>query len=263
MKQFTTILLLSFLFLSIPRLQAQSSTVLTKDYMMIVDLAQTTNLENVEFLNHKIKIKNHKGSPMLFSKWQEASIQFIDGKHYTLPFINYDATNDNFIVEVNPELVKEFGNNINPELPLVKFQNSAIVSVLFTDGNRHFINIPSNHFKNDPHWQFFEYFSQNAGKAYFVVKHTKEAKKTPTKVTYISEVNDDYKYVKTDTYYFKNQQGEFVETSLKKSKILKSINDKAHENQLKKYIKSEHLRLKKPEDVQKLLKYYHQVLLKK
>jgi hypothetical protein len=63
------------------------------------------------------------------------------------------------------------------------------------------------------------------------------------------------RYKKYTRHYILNSNNKFVQVKLKEKDILKTLSDKKKE--LKKYIKTNNLNLKKEKDVVKLMTYYH------
>ena len=66
------------------------------------------------------------------------------------------------------------------------------------------------------------------------------------------------KFMRTDSYYLMLKDGKFVEMPKKKSKLLKIM--KRNENEIKDFIKVNHINLKEENDLIKLVKFYNSLL---
>ena len=216
---------------------------------------------NVE-IDDNLHIKNHVGSPLLLSKWSKAEALFNDGKLYTLPYVNYDALDDSFLVYLK-NLKSDFKGIASEDFPLVKLTDKNIVAIALTnneDGIKRFVRVSPNRFAGVPKTRFFEYFSVKPKDALVLKSTYKKIKKNHMKGMPYTDSSEDFEFKTFSTYYIKNKDKIFVPAHLGKKAVLKAINDPAAVKPLKKYIKAKHLKMSNPEDVQKLLEYYFKEL---
>ncbi len=212
---------------------------------------------NIE-IDDNLHIKNHVGSPLLLSKWSKAEVLFDDGKLYTIPYVNYDALDDSFLVYLK-NLRSDYKGIASVDFPLVKLTGDNIITIALTnneDGVKRFVRISPNRFAGSPKTQFFEYFSVKPKDALVLKSTYKKIKKNHMKGMPYTDSSEDFEFKTFSTYYIKNKDKLFVPTHLGKKAVLKAINDPAAVKPLKKYIKTHHLKMSHPEDVQKLLEYY-------
>ncbi len=218
---------------------------------------------NIE-IDDNLKIKNHVGSPLLLTKWSKAEVLFNDGKLYTIPYVNYNAYDDSFLIYLKG-LKSDFKGMASEDFPLVKLTGKNVIAIALTndeDGTVRFVRVLPNRFAGAPKTSFFEYFSVKPKDALILKSTYKKIKKNHMKGMPYSDSSEDFEFKTFSTYYIKNKDKIFVPVHLSKKAILKAINDPSAVKPLKKYIKAHHLKMGKPQDVQKLLAYYFNELKK-
>jgi len=229
------------------------------------DFGITDDVPNVFFDDGEIIVKNTLGSPLFYSDWMKCSVKFFDGTENSLSNVNYDAANDHFIMYIK-NYTDEFSKYATRDFPLVMLDDSSILQIILLDKkNKHkYVHISENNFYTEPRSKFFEFFADQIKDAYLLKNNHKEIRTNRSKS--ISTLQGDWKknkYYNSSQYYIKNKDGIFVKTDLKKSKIFQALHDPANRKDLKEFVKKNKLKLKKPRDVQKMMEYYHGVLLKK
>ena len=218
---------------------------------------------SVYFNDGKIIIKNAKGSPLLYKGWKKCVIKFADGRKNSLSNVNYDALNDHFVMYIK-NYTDEFSKYASKNFPVVMLKDEPIFQVNILDNEVHqYVKISESNFAFKPKNKFFEFFSENFKNIFVLKKSRKKLEDSPKKPIYIVDNSKPYRYILSNQYFVKNKNKKFVETLLKKSRIFQALHDPANEKALKKFVKKNKLKLKKPRDVQKMMEYYHGVLLKK
>jgi hypothetical protein len=231
----------------------------------ISSLENTFGKDNIVIDDQNIKISQYLGSPLLFEEWLEAEVLFDDAKRYRIPYVNYDAIGDHFIIYVK-NLSKEVGDIADKKFPIIGLKDESIINISLSDKNgiRNFIKITPEHFNVKPKTVFFEYFSENPGKVYIVKNYYKTITRNKLKDMPYSDTPEEFVFKTYQNYFIKNPDGIFViKSSLGKKKVFRILNDKSNENKLKAFIKKRKLRMSNPVDVQKLLEYYYDELIHK
>jgi len=207
-----------------------------------------------------ISIKNYKGSLLLLNTWSQGVIKFTDGREVRIPYMNYDALNDNFIVYFK-NLKEPIDGVATPDLPLAGIKTESVVSIVLQnemDGTKKFIKASPNRFAEKPKTRYFEFFSDQAKDASVLKSTYKKIKTNHLKGMPYSDSNEDYEFKTYHQYYIKNKNKIFVPVRLNKKGVLKALHDQQNNKVLKKYIKKQHLKMGNPVDVQKFLDYYFQ-----
>ncbi len=262
MKRF----LLFVFFLANFNLSAQEAIPLGVNSMINMfqyELSKKFGAENIS-IDDKIYIKNYVGSPLLLSKWSKAEALFNDGNLYTIPNVNYDALDDIFIIYLK-NYKSEYDQFASEDFPLVSLTNESLIAIALSnneDGTVRFVRVSPGHFINKSKTRFFQYFTVKPKDALILKSVYKKVRKNHMRDMPYTNNLDEYQFLTFDTYYIKNKDKFFTPVHLGKKAILKAIDDPSAEKALKKYIKTQHLKMKKPEDVQKLLEYYFKELRK-
>ena len=213
-------------------------------------------------IDDNFHIKNHIGSPLLLPKWARAEVLFNDGKLYTIPNVNYDALDDLFVIYLK-HYTKEFDDIASKDFPVIALTRQNLIAIaLISDEKKtmRFVKVSPGRFINKPKTEFFEYFSLQPKDAFILKSIYKKIKKNYLKDMAFSDSPDDFEFKTYSIYYIKNKAKLFVPVRLGKKSVLKAINDPGAEKALKKYIKANHLNMRTPQDVQKLLAYYFKEL---
>jgi len=212
----------------------------------------TVNDKNVE-------IENHKGSPLLYRKWQKAYALFNDGKMFKFTHANYDALSDHIVVYLQ-NMKQDIEGLADKKLPLINLLNESLVRIRFKGekGEHSFIRLSTSDFSEKPKTSFFEYYTTDPDKIYVVKSYTKFIAKSNETINVAADNNGKpYIFKGLSAYYIKNKNGTFVPARLSRRSVLKLLGDK-HKKELKQYIKTEKLNMSHPEDVQKLLVHYYE-----
>ena len=211
----------------------------------------------VEIGDKNIHIRGYKGSPFLLYRWAQAEVLFNDGKFYKIPYVNYDALSDQFVV-----YLKDFKGEVkgltNKKFPLIALNKESIVSISLKNESEHkkFIRLSPVRFLEKPKSEFFEYFSSHPKNAYILKSYYKKITQNRLKAVPYTDSHETYAFKTYVRYYILNKNKVYVWAKRGKKNILNALGDKAREAELKKYIKQNKLKLTRPEDVQKLLEYY-------
>lgn len=210
-----------------------------------------------------LRILNYKGTPLLMKKWGEGTVTFNDGKKITYPYMNYDALSDHFIIYFK-KLSRDIKGIASEKLPIANLQDENILYLEMFDGKRFlkFIKLNPVLFLNKPKTLFFEYFAENPQKGYIVKSHWKFIKKNQDTNSPLYNETGTFIIRKHSVYYIKNKDGIYEKTRLNKKSILKTLKDKKLKSKLVDYAKKEKLSWSKAEDVQKILAYYFEQLIK-
>ncbi len=209
-------------------------------------------------VDDNLHIKNHIGSPLLLPKWAKAEVLFNDGKLYTIPNVNYDALDDLFLIYLE-HYTPEFNDIASKDFPVIALTRQNLIAIaLISDEKKtmRFVQVSPGRFIKKPKTKFFEYFSLQPKDAFILKSIYKKINKNYLKDMAFSDSPDDFEFKTYSTYFIKNKYKTFVPVHLNKKAVLKAINDPGAVKTLKKYIKAQHLKMSKPEDVQKLLEYY-------
>ena len=224
-------------------------------------LVSSFGKENIFLDDNIIKINNYKGTPLLLKSWAQAEVLFSDGKLYKMPYVNYDALSDQFVVYLKGNKVK---NNelFDKDLPLISLKPEDVVSLTLknADNYRKFIKVSELHFLNPPKTRFFEYYSDSPEDAFVLRSYLKKIAHNRLSDMPYSDSLEEFVFNYYDQDYIKNNNGMYIPVKLKKKTVFKVLNDPKHEKALKNYIKKHKLKMSKPEDVQKLLEYYYKEL---
>ena len=213
--------------------------------------------DDVDIDYKNIQIRGYKGSPLLLYRWAKAEVLFNDGKFYKIPYVNYDALSDQFVVYLK-DFKGEIKGMANDKFPLIALNKKSIVSISLKNENEHkkFIHLTPVRFLEEPKSEFFEYFSEHPKDAYVLKSYYKKITQNRLKAVPYTDSPETYAFKTYIRYYILNKDKTYVSTNLSKKNVLSALGDKAREAELKKYIKKNKLRLSRPEDVQKLLEYY-------
>ncbi len=220
-------------------------------------------LENIN-IDDNITIKNYIGSPLWLPKWVKADVLFNDRKLYHLPHVNYDALDDSFMIYFK-DLKKDIPGFVSTEVPILNLKSDNLLTVtLFDkeDGVKKFVRVSYLNFSEKPKQHFFQYFSDKPKNALILKEIYKVVVYNKLKGMPYSDANEDYAIKTYKRFYIKTKGSLFKPASLGKRNILKILNDKSHERDLKKYIKKQGLKMNRPQDVQKFLSYYHKTFVK-
>jgi len=214
--------------------------------------------ENIT-IDDNISVVNHKGSLLLLDKWAEATILFDDGKLYKLPYVNYVATDDFFVIYLKDLSPEEMKGLATPDFPIISLVTDHVIALTLKndeDGEHKFVKVSDLRFQTKPKTRFFEYFSNQPKDAKVLKSTYKKLKENKMQAIGYTDSHEDYEFITYSSYYIINKDKQFVLTSLSKNAVLKVLNDPDHKKELKKYIKKQKLKMSKPEDVQKFLDYY-------
>ena len=209
-------------------------------------------------IDDNLKIKNYKGSPLLLDKWAHAGILFTDGRLVKIPYANYDAVNDNFMIYFKG-LKEPVEGVATPEFPLAGMKTESVVAISLKndyDGLHRFIKVNPQRFSNQPKTIFFEYYSERPKDAAILKSVYKKISPNRLKGMPYSDSPEDYEFKTYSSFYLKNKDKVFVPVRLSKKGVLKAIDDKQNEKALKKFIKKQKLKMSNPKDVQTLMDYY-------
>lgn len=238
---------------------------LPSQFISMIGLVQNEltakNAENIH-IGNTLDIVNYTGTPVMLSKWSKAEVLLKDGKTYTIPYVNYDALDDVFLIYLK-NYKPEYSQIASKKFPLVTLTPQNIVAIALSndeDGTVRFVQVSPKRFANIPKTKFMEYFTIQPKDALILKSVYKKIKKNFMRDMAYTNSNEDFQFLTFYTYYIKNKNKLFISTHLGKKNILKAIGDPDAIKPLKKYIKAQHLKMSKPEDVQKLLEYYFKEL---
>lgn len=227
------------------------------------ELTKKFGLDNI-IIDDNLHIKNYAGSPLLLAKWSKAEALFNDGKYYKIPNANYDALDDIFVIYLK-NYNDEFNNIASKDFPLVALASDNLIAIALTndeDGTLRFVQVSPGRFISQPKTKFFQYFTIKPKDALVLKSVYKKVKNNHLKDMPYSDSPEAFEFKTFSTYYIKNKNKIFVPLHLGKKAVLKAIGDSAAIKVLKKYIKTHHLKMTKPENVQKLLEYYFEEVRK-
>ncbi len=220
------------------------------------ELSIKFGVENI-IIDNTFHIKNYLGTPLLLDNWSKAEVLFNDGKYYNLPNVNYDALDDTFLVYLK-HYKPEYNQFASEDFPLITLTDNSLIaiSLINEQDTARFVQVSPERFVQKPKTKFFEYFAVEPKEALVLKSIYKKIEKNHMKDMPYSNSLEDYQFLTLNTYYIKNKNKFFVSVHLNKKSVIKAIGDSAAEKKLKKYIKTNHLKMTKPKDVQKLLTYY-------
>ena len=123
--------------------------------------------------------------------------------------------------------------------------------------NKHlYVRLAPSQFKDtDRASRFYEVIS-NLEKTNYLIKEEQKYLYDPNRSRgYQTENSLPMEWKKRTYYFIKNSSGKYIKTKLNKKSVLKVLSDKSKE--VKSYVASNKIDLKKESDVVKVLNYYH------
>ena len=143
------------------------------------------------------------------------------------------------------------GNSAKEKKGFILRDNSVTGFVI---NNTKFIKISKDNFLNEIDKKYFvtPMFSKNN---YLIIAYSKVLKEPYILNNGYNKTDSNKRYVSIKRFYLLNKDSKYVQVKLKKKDILKALSDK--EKEVKKYVKSNKLNLKKEKDVVDILDYYH------
>ncbi|MEE9409132.1 MAG: hypothetical protein V3V28_13775 [Polaribacter sp.] len=124
----------------------------------------------------------------------------------------------------------------------------------FVINNTSFVRIETNRFVDDVYRNYFAVPTLSKGN-YLLIDYNKTLKEPYVLNNGYNNTELNKKYVTIKKFYILNKDNKYANVRLKEKDILKVLSDKKKE--LKKYIKSNRLKVKNESDAVKLLAYYH------
>ncbi len=190
----------------------------------------------------KLKLSHTQGNPFVFPKWLKADI-YLSSKpvKFTLDSVNYLGTKDWFIFKNNNELYRIFPENVK-------------LIVLYDENQkRYFYSMPWNKGLNLP--VFAEIFTDNPEQAYVFVQYKRIREPKNKSQSYASDRTLIEYVLRTNKQIYIQVNGDLISFNGGFGKLAKLL--KSDKKTLKKWAKSQNLRIKNPADLQKLLEIFY------
>ena len=204
---------------------------------------------NINFGNElRIKYKTeYKGNPYLYDEWKEGYLVISDTVISPQKKLQMDLEKGELIVGMG----KGRGTIIDDK-SITGFAINKRDNL-----NKHFyVRLEPSQFEDTDRTSHFYEAISNFKKTNYLIKEEQKYLYDPNKSRgYQTENNLPMEWKKRTYYFIKNSSGKYIKTKLNKKSVLKVLSDKSKE--VKSYVASNKIDLKKENDVVKLLNYYH------
>jgi len=206
-------------------------------------------LANLSLLEEKSRTANDlkynvdgiDGHQYLLDDWGMGKIVINDSINAPQARIQFDMVSGEPII----------GNEHKPNKGFI-LKDKSITN--FEINNIYFVRIPKSSFKEEMDRDYFSVPSLTKDN-YLITDSYKVLKEPFVLSNGYNDTNQNKKYITVTKFYILGQNKKYVNVKLKEKEILNALSNKKSE--LKKYIKTNKLNLKKEKDVINLLKHYH------
>lgn len=189
----------------------------------------------------------NKGNPYLYDEWKEGYLVINDTVISPQKKMQVDLEKGELIVGMG-----EGRGTIIDDKSITGFAINKPGNL-----NKHFyVRIEPSQFKNTNRTSRFYEVISNLEKTNYLIKEEQRYLYDPNKSRgYQTENSLPMEWKKRTYYFIKNSSGKYIKTKLNKKSVLKVLSDKSKE--VKSYVASNKIDLKKENDVVKVLNYYH------
>lgn len=229
---------LLFIFLIIPTL------LIAQDDDTIQNDAINRNTSNSLRINYKTE---NEGNPYLYDEWKEGYLVINDTVISLQKKIQVDLEKGELIVGIG-----EGRGMIMDDKSITGFAINKEKSV----AKHLYVRLEPSQFEDTDRISHFYEVISNLEKTNYLVKEEQKYLYDPNRSRgYQTENSLPMEWKKRTYYFIKNSNGKYIKTKLNKKAVLKVLGDKNKE--VKSYVASNKINLKKENDVVKLLNYYH------
>jgi len=202
------------------------------------------NASNALRINYKTE---NEGNPYLYDEWKKGYLVINDTVISKQDKLQMDLEKGELIVGMG-----EGRGTIIDDKSITGFAINKPDNI-----NKHFyVRLEPSQFEDKDRTSHFYEVISNLEKTNYLVKEVQKYLYDPNRSRgYQTENSLPMEWKKRTYYFIKNSSGEYIKTKLNKKAVLKVLSDKNKE--VKSYVASNKINLKKEHDIVKLLNYYH------